>query len=115
MTEVILWHNPRCSKSRSALKLLEEAGHQVTVRRYLEDPPTEDEIRTVHMLLGGTVRDMMRLKEAAFGTAGLHSDSPDADLVAAMAVHPILIERPIALAEGKASLGRPPEAILAIL
>lgn len=115
MTEVTLWHNPRCSKSRAALKFLEEAGHQVTVRRYLDTPPTGDEIRSVHTQLGGTVRDMMRVKEAAFATAGLHRDSPDADLVAAMAAHPILIERPIALAQGKAALGRPPEAVLAIV
>ncbi|ABV92591.1 arsenate reductase [Dinoroseobacter shibae DFL 12 = DSM 16493] len=115
MTDVLVWHNPRCSKSREAVRLLEEAGHEVTLRRYLSEEPTEDELRAVHARLGGPVLDMMRTKEAAFKEAGLSKESDDEDLFAAMARHPILIERPIAFANGKAVIGRPPEKVLGIV
>ncbi|MEM1077608.1 MAG: arsenate reductase (glutaredoxin) [Pseudomonadota bacterium] len=115
MTDVLLWHNPRCSKSRAALALLEDAGHDVTLRRYLSEEPGEEELRAVHARLGGTVREMMRVKEKAYGEAGLDGDSNDAELFAAMAANPKLIERPIAFAGGKAVIGRPPERVLEIV
>ena len=113
---ITLWHNPRCSKSRQALTLLEEAGAEVTVRRYLEDAPTEEEIRAVHAALGPLpVIGMMRSGEKAFKEEGLSKDSADEALIAAMVRHPILIERPIAIRGGKAVIGRPPEAVKGLI
>jgi arsenate reductase len=113
--DVILWHNPRCSKSRTALKLLEEKGQSPTVRLYLKDPPDEDEIAAVLDRLGLRPRDLMRRGEAAFQEAGLTEDAADDILIAAMAAHPILIERPVAIRGDRAVIGRPPESVLDLL
>jgi arsenate reductase (glutaredoxin) len=107
---VMIWHNPRCGKSR--LKLIEARNILPVIRLYLTDPPTPDEIRAARDLLGVPAVGMMRTKETAFREAALSKDMDDD---AAMAAQPILIERPIVLANGKAALGRPPEAVLAIL
>lgn len=115
MTDVTLWHNPRCSKSRSALRLLEEAGHTVTVRRYLDDAPSLSELQTAQKLMGVTAVEMMRTGEKAFKEAGLQKTDSDTALLAAMASHPILIERPVAFANEKAVIGRPPERVLEIV
>lgn len=111
---ITIWHNPRCSKSRQTLALLEGRG-DVTVRNYLEDAPSADEIRTARDLLGLSAIAMMRPKEAAFQELGLSKDDDDESLIAAMAKAPKLIERPIVFANGKAALGRPPEQVLTIL
>ena len=111
---ITIWHNPRCSKSRQTLGLI-EAKDEVTVRRYLEDAPTLQELAEVQALLGAPVIDMMRPKEALFKELGLSKSDDEATLLAAMAENPKLIERPIVLANGKAALGRPPEAVLDIL
>ena len=111
---ITIWHNPRCSKSRQTLALVEAKG-EVTVRRYLEDAPSLQELTEVQALLGLPVIDMMRPKEALFKELGLSKSDDNATLLAAMAENPKLIERPIVLADGKASLGRPPEAVLDIL
>lgn len=111
---ITIWHNPRCSKSRQTLALVEAKG-EVTVRRYLEDAPSLQELTEVQALLGLPVIDMMRPKEALFKEMGLSKSDDNATLLAAMAENPKLIERPIVLADGKASLGRPPEAVLDIL
>lgn len=110
---MILWHNPRCSKSRAALKLLEERGVGVTVRRYLEDPPGPEELEAVRRMLGVPAAQMMRRKEAKAGE--LPPDAADDELIAAMTRNPILIERPIAIAGSRAVIGRPPEAVLDLL
>ena len=115
MTKVTLWHNPRCSKSRAALALLEDAGHEVTVRRYLEDKPSAQEVTAACKAIGGDLLSMMRRGEKAFKDAGLSKDSSNTDLLAAMVAYPILIERPIAFAGGKAVIGRPPERVLGIV
>lgn len=112
---ITLWHNPRCSKSRQALKLLEDAGAEVTVRRYLENPPTAEELRAALKALGRPALDLVRTGESAFREAGLTRDTPEAELIAAMAAQPILIERPLALKGGRAALGRPPERVLDLL
>jgi len=111
---ITIWHNPRCSKSRQTLALVEAKG-EVTVRRYLENAPSLQELTEVQALLGLPVIDMMRPKEALFKELGLSKSDDNATLLAAMAENPKLIERPIVLADGKASLGRPPEAVLDIL
>lgn len=112
---ITLWHNPRCSKSRQTLALIEEAGAPVTVRRYLEDAPTRDEIVVARNALGLTAIEMMRAGEKIFKELNLSKDSPETALIDAMATHPILIERPIAFAQGRAVIGRPPEAVQSLL
>lgn len=113
---VTIYHNPRCGKSRGALELLRARGLEPRVVDYLKNPPSAAELEHILSLLGLEPRALIRKGEAAYKEAGL--DNPDLDraaLLAAMAAHPILIERPIVLANGKAALGRPPENILGIL
>lgn len=112
---VTIWHNPRCSKSRATLKLLEEAGLTPDVRLYLEDAPSEEEISAALRLLGIPAMALVRRGEAEFKAAGLTKDSSEAETIAAMAAHPKLIERPVVFANCKARVGRPPEAVLEIL
>ncbi|MBD3664272.1 arsenate reductase (glutaredoxin) [Sulfitobacter aestuariivivens] len=113
---ITIWHNPRCSKSRQALALIEAAGIDVTVRKYLEDAPGVAELETAQQALGLTSAiDMMRTGEKVFRELGLSKDTPDTDLRSAMATHPILIERPIVFNAGNAVVGRPPEAVKALL
>ncbi|WP_306111420.1 MULTISPECIES: arsenate reductase (glutaredoxin) [Roseovarius] len=115
MAVIEIWHNPRCSKSRQTLTLLEERGIAPKVRRYLEDAPDEVELRAALSALGMTASALIRNKETKYRELGLGKDSDDAALLAAMAAHPILIERPIVFAGDKAAIGRPPEAVLDIL
>ena len=113
MAVIAFWHNPRCSESRQALALVEnQPGLQL--RLYLQDPPSEGELRALHAKLGGPVRAMMRTKEAVYKSMGLAQASDDA-LFAAMAAHPILIERPVAQTDRAARIGRPPELVLELL
>ena len=109
---VIIWHNPRCSKSRATLALLESRGFAPEVVRYLDAPPGPAEIIAAAALLGMPLRDLARRGEAAW--KGVEA-ADDAALAAAMSAHPILIERPVVFANGRAAIGRPPEAVLAIL
>ncbi|WND03611.1 arsenate reductase (glutaredoxin) [Temperatibacter marinus] len=111
---VTLWHNPRCSKSRQTLTLLEEKGISPTIRLYLEDVPSVDEVKGVLDQLGCEPRSLMRVKETAYKEQGLAEKEGDA-LITAMTETPKLIERPIVFANGKAAVGRPPESILEIL
>ena len=113
---VRIYHNPRCSKSRATLALLEENGHAPAVVEYLKTPPTEDELRQVLAALGLGPRDVMRTGEAAYKDNNLADESlSDDQLIAAMVADPILIERPIVVSGGKAKIGRPPEGVLDIL
>ncbi|WP_282169192.1 arsenate reductase (glutaredoxin) [Ruegeria atlantica] len=109
------WHNPRCSKSRTGLALLEEKGATVKVRKYLEDAPSSDELRAVLSQLGIPAIEMMRTGEKRFKELGLTKTTPDDDLIQSMAENPILIERPLAIASDKAAIGRPPENLLSLL
>lgn len=113
MTEI--WHNPRCSKSRQTLALLEERGITPDVRLYLDDTPDSATLREVAQKLGKTAVEMMRVKEALFKELGLSKSDSDETLFKAMAENPKLIERPVVLHNGKAAMGRPPEAVLDIL
>lgn len=112
---VVIWHNPRCSKSRATLKLLEEKGIVPEVRLYLQDPPTADEIRAAIEALGIPAIGLVRTGEAAFKESELTKDSTSESLLAAMVEHPILIERPVVFAGAKARIGRPPESVLEII
>lgn len=113
---VTIWHNPRCSKSRGTLELLQERGIQPAIVDYQKNPPSAAEIERALKLLGKEPRELMRKGEVAYAELGL--DDPKLtrkQLVDAMAAHPILIERPVVFANGKAAIGRPPEAVLDIL
>lgn len=113
---VKIYHNPRCSKSRQTLQLLEDNGVQAEVIQYLKTPPTANELDAILTLLDMQPRELMRTKEAEYKATGM--DNPDLDrdaLIAGMLSTPKLIERPIVLANGKAAVGRPPENVLAIL
>ncbi|RAL23994.1 arsenate reductase (glutaredoxin) [Lujinxingia litoralis] len=112
--KLTIWHNPRCSKSRQTLQLLEEHGAELTVRRYLDDPPSVDELRHALTLLGIDAAGLVRRKEALFKELDL-KDAADDALIEAMATHPKLIERPLVLSEGDAAIGRPPEDVLRLL
>ncbi|GKY87447.1 arsenate reductase (glutaredoxin) [Sinisalibacter aestuarii] len=115
MSDVTIWHNPRCSKSRQTLALVEEQGVTPVIRKYLEDAPSEAEIRAALAALGLRPIEAMRTGEAEFREMGLSRDSDDDTLIRAMAEMPKLIERPIVFKDGKARLGRPPEQVLDIL
>jgi arsenate reductase len=112
---ITIWHNPRCSKSRQALALLQERGEEVQVRRYLDDAPSADELRLTRDTLGLRAIDMIRSTEAVFKQLGLSTSDDDETLIAAMAAHPKLIERPVVFANGRARIGRPPQAVFEIL
>ena len=112
----ICYHNPRCGKSRQTLQLLQEQGIDVDIIDYLKTPPTLQQLDDIIQKLGIKPRDLMRTKEAAYKTNGLDDKSLDRQaLINGMINNPILIERPIVIANGKAVIGRPPEAVLAIL
>lgn len=110
-----IWHNPRCSKSRQTLALVEDRGTPVSVRLYLQDAPSVNEIRAARDTLGLRAIDMMRTGEKAFKELGLAKTDDEETLIAAMAANPVLIERPIVFAGTRAAIGRPPEAVLDIL
>jgi arsenate reductase len=111
-----IYHNPRCSKSRQTLQLLEDKGVQPDVIEYLKTAPSKNELESVLKLLGLAPRELMRKGEAVYKELNLKDDSlSDEQLVNAMLANPILIERPIVLANGKAAIGRPPESVLGIL
>jgi arsenate reductase len=107
------WHNPRCSKSREALALLEQHGMRPTIREYLKEPPSADEIRSVISKLRlSSARDLMRTKEEIYKELDLKSVTDEDALIQAMADNPKLIERPILIHGERAALGRPVEQIL---
>ena len=107
-----IWHNPRCSKSREALAILEEAGADVTVVKYLEAPPSAAELKALYDRAGMTPREGLRTAEA--GAKALAGADDDA-ILAAMAADPILIERPLVSTDKGVVLGRPPEKVRDIL
>ncbi|MGE8436978.1 MAG: arsenate reductase (glutaredoxin) [Pseudomonas palmensis] len=116
MTELTLYHNPRCSKSRGALELLEARGLTPEVVRYLETPPDAATLKALLGKLGIGARQLLRSGEDEFKTLGLADPAlSDDQLIDAMARHPKLIERPILVAGDKAVIGRPPEKVLEIL
>ena len=109
-----IWHNPRCSKSRLTLALLEAQHIKATVRLYLEDAPSSAEIESVVRQLGIRPWELLRRGEKIFKELGLSNESDDAALLDAMSQYPILIERPVVIHQGRAILGRPPENVLTL-
>ena len=113
---VTMYHNPRCSKSRQTLDLLRGKDIEPEIIEYLKTPPDAETLDEILAMLDMEPRDLMRKKEAAYKEAGLDDESLDRDeLIAAMVKHPILIERPIVIHNGRAAIGRPPESVLDIL
>lgn len=113
---VTIYHNPRCTKSRQTLALLQEQGIEPEVVEYLKTPPDKNTLKRILSLLDMKPRELMRRKEAAYKDLGLaHEGLSEEELIAAMIDNPVLIERPIVLANGKAAIGRPPEQVLEIL
>jgi arsenate reductase len=113
---VTIYHNPRCSKSRQALALLNERGLEVEIVEYLKSPPDAATLAGLLDGLGLDPRQLMRKQEAAYAELALDDPALDrAALIAAMVENPILIERPIVVAGARVALGRPPEAVLEIL
>ncbi len=111
-----IYHNPRCSKSRQTLALIESAGHSPQIVRYLDEPLSESEIKTLLGRLGfASARDMMRTGEADYKDMNLKAVSDEYALIRAMATIPKLSERPIVDNGQKAIIGRPPEAVSALL
>ena len=115
MTVTIL-HNPRCSKSRQTLALLEENGVTPTVVEYLKTPPSKTQLTEILTALNMAPRDLMRKKEAEYKDNNLDDSSlTDDQLIDAMIAHPKLIERPVVVKDGAVRIGRPPESVLEIL
>ena len=112
---VKIYHNPRCSKSRQTLELLNENGIEPEVIEYLKNPPTIDELEQILGYLEKEPFAVCRPKEDRFKELGLSDSSPRADLVRLMVENPVIIERPIVVNGDKAAVGRPPESVLEIL
>lgn len=116
MSTTTIWHNPRCSKSRQTLQLIRDRGIEPTIVEYLETPPSEAELASALRSLGLTPRDLMRKKESPYSELTLGDEElSDAELIAAMVSHPVLIERPVVFRGERAVVGRPPENVLALL
>lgn len=113
---VSIYHNPRCSKSRATLALLEERNIDPTIIAYLETPPTKSALKQVINALGIAPRDLLRKGEQPYKDLNLSDPGiSDAEILDAMLAHPILIERPIVINGDRAAIGRPPESVLDIL
>lgn len=111
-----IYHNPRCSKSRQTLELLNARGLEPVVVEYLSSPPSRDEIETVLKALSMEPRELMRQRETVYAELGLDDATTTRDeLIQAMIDNPILIERPIVISNGQVRIGRPPESVLEIV
>ncbi len=113
---VIIYHNPRCTKSRQTLKLIQDQGIEPKIIEYLNTPPSASELRKLLKQMGLRATQLVRKKEPEYKKAGLDRDGvTDEDIIAALVKYPKLIERPIVIAGGRAVLGRPPENVLKLL
>lgn len=115
MTEPVLYHNPRCSKSRATKALLESENFSFTTIEYLIEPPSEDQLKQISESLGGA-RSLLRTNEPDYKALGLDDDFlTDDQIIEALVEHPHLMTRPILVIGNKAAIGRPPEQVLEIL
>jgi arsenate reductase len=111
-----IYHNPRCSKSRQTLALLEEKGVELEIIEYLKTPPDLETLKNILTKLGISPHELMRKGESIYKELNLVAQAEDSQtLLNAMLENPVLIERPIVLANDKAAIGRPPESVLDIL
>ena len=113
---ITIWHNPRCSKSRETLELLKKKGVAPVIREYLKEPPSKAEVEKLLDMVGGEPAALIRDGEAEFkALKKKKADLSRADIVRAIAAHPVLLQRPIVVAGKRAAIGRPPEAVLPLL
>lgn len=112
---MIIWHNPKCSKSREALKLLEDKGGDYEVFKYLDTPPSREEITSLLKKLAISARELMRTKEDLYKELGVAQIADEEKLVDILAAHPKLIERPIIIEGNRAVIGRPVEKVIEFL
>ena len=112
---MIIYHNPRCSKSRQTLQLCEEAGSEVEIIEYLKTPLDEVILRDLLNKLDKSVHEVVRTKEEVYSQLNLSSDSTEEEIIAAIIKYPVLLERPIVVKDDKAVIGRPPENVKALL
>ncbi len=112
---MIIYHNPRCSKSRQSLALLRENGVEPEVIEYLKSPPDAAALRDLLKQLGLCAHDILRTKEDAYVSCGLSPESTKAEILTAIVHHPILLERPIIVKGNRAVIGRPPENVRELL
>ena len=116
MSTYTIYHNPRCSKSRQTLAMLNERGIEPEIVEYLKSPLSMSELQSLQHKLGAPAMAMIRIKEQAFKELGLNDGQPsDASLLQAIATHPVLLERPIVVCGDNAVIGRPPENVLELL
>ena len=115
MSDIIIWHNPKCSKSREALGFIQDEGYNSKIVKYLEDSISKDEIRAVLKMLGIGARELMRTKEDIYKELNLANEQDEEMLIHSMVQHPILIERPIIIKDGSAIIGRPSDKIVPFL
>ena len=115
MDKLTILHNPKCSKSREALKILEQNGINAEIVKYLDTPPSENELRNILKMLGINARDLMRTKEDIYKELNLKEVQDEDALIKAMAEYPKLIERPIIIKDNKAVVGRPPSKVLELI
>jgi arsenate reductase len=108
---VTIWHNPRCSKSRQTLELLRSKGIEPAIREYLKQPPSKVEVETLIAQVGGDAAELIRDGEPEFKALKMKK----ADIAKAIVAHPVLLQRPVVVSGKKAAIGRPPEAVLALL
>ncbi len=115
MSTITIWHNPRCSKSRAALTLLQEQGAETEIVKYLNETLTVERLRELLEMLAIEPRELMRTKEAIYRELKLKEEQDPEKLIEAMVAHPKLIERPIVIRDGKAVIGRPIEKVIDLL
>ena len=113
--QTVIYYNPKCSKCRLTLELLNERNIRPEIIEYLNDIPSKYELQDIITRLGLSADQLLRKKEAAYNKSGLDKTSSKDEILNAMLKHPILIERPIVVHNGKAIIGRPPEKVLEIL
>ncbi|TYB76375.1 arsenate reductase (glutaredoxin) [Bizionia myxarmorum] len=112
---ITIYHNNRCSKSRCGLELLEKSGKAFEIKKYLDDVPSEKELKNIISLLGIKPIELVRKNEAIWKEQYKDKEMSDSEIISAMVKNPKLIERPIVINGKKAIIGRPPEKILEIL
>ena len=114
---ITIYHNPRCSKSRETLAILEESGKDFKVVEYLKDPLNKNELVNIFKLLKGEEKSLIRSKEPLFNELGLSltDDKKWEDWAQILEKHPILMERPLVVAGKKAVIGRPPEKVSSVI
>ena len=112
----VIYHNPRCSKARETLQLLEDNGVEPEIIDYLEDPPTPEELKRIIEMLGVPARDLLRTTEPVYKDADLDDDSlSDDEIIDAICEYPALMQRPIVVTGDRAIIGRPPSRVLEII